>query len=106
MKIEIADLGDWGEAVLRSEYDPDGPVIRVNSRVLERLLPEEQAEFLARAIAHEYYHHLEHTGAIPVIAHRAARERAADAYADCGTSLLFDTSGPLASASRSFDTSR
>jgi hypothetical protein len=80
MKIEISDLGYWGSAELRSEYDPQGPVIRVNARVLERLPEEERAAFVARAIAHEYYHHLEHCGKIPVIADRAARERAASSF--------------------------
>jgi hypothetical protein len=80
MKIEIADLGDWGAAELRSEYDPEGPVIRVNARVLERLPAEERAAFIARAIAHEFYHHLEHCGKISVIADRASREAAAGAF--------------------------
>ena len=103
MKIEIADLGDWGAAELRSEYDPEGPVIRVNARVLERLPEEERAAFLARAIAHESYHHLEHCGEIPVIADRAAREVAAGAYAEGHPRAPFVTSGPLATASRPFD---
>jgi 2-phospho-L-lactate guanylyltransferase (CobY/MobA/RfbA family) len=77
MKIEFADLGDWGDAELRSEYDPQGPVIRINSRVADKLAPEERAEFVKRAIAHELHHHREHLGEIPVIADRAAREAAA-----------------------------
>jgi hypothetical protein len=77
MKIEFADLGDWGEATLFSEYDPDGPVIRINSRIADALSPDERAEFVKRAIAHELYHHAEHTGEIPVIKDREARERAA-----------------------------
>ena len=32
--IELADLGDWGDAALVSEYDPDGPVIRINTRAI------------------------------------------------------------------------
>ena len=103
MKIEIADLGHWGAAELRSEYDPQGPVIRVNARVLESLPVGERAAFISRAIAHEFYHHLEHCGEIPVIADRAAREVAADAYADGHPPAPFVTSGPLASASRPFD---
>jgi len=79
MKIEFADLGGWGDAELRSEYDPDGPVIRINSRVADKLLPEERAAFVKRAIAHELYHHMEHCGDIPIIADRAAREEAASA---------------------------
>ena len=77
MKIEFADLGDWGDAELRSEYDPQGPVIRINSRVADKLSPEERADLVKRAIAHEMYHHMEHCGDIPVIADRAAREAAA-----------------------------
>jgi len=37
VEIEYADLGDWGVDELRSEYDPEGPVIRVNKRVIENL---------------------------------------------------------------------
>ena len=32
--IELADLGDWGTATLVAEYDPAGPVIRINARAL------------------------------------------------------------------------
>lgn len=77
MKIEFADLGDWGDAELRSEYDPEGPVIRINSRIADNLPPKERADFVKRAIAHELYHHMERTGDIPVIADRSERERAA-----------------------------
>ena len=77
MKIEFADLGDWGDAQLFSEYDPQGPVIRINSRIADALSPSERADFVKRAIAHELYHHAEHMGEIPVIADRAQRERAA-----------------------------
>jgi len=78
MKIEFADLGDWGqETELRAEYDPEGPVIRINLRIADALSPAERAAFVKRAIAHELYHHAEHTGEIPVIADRAERERAA-----------------------------
>jgi len=79
MRIEFADLGDWGDAELRSEYDPQGPVIRINSRIADKLAPEERAAFVKRALAHEMYHHLEHLGEIPVIADPAAREAAASA---------------------------
>jgi hypothetical protein len=80
MKIEFADLGDWGDAELRSEYDPDGPVIRINSRIADKLPPEERAAFVKRAIAHEMYHHMERCGDIPLIADRAAREAAATSF--------------------------
>jgi hypothetical protein len=64
--IELVDLGSWGSTTLVAEYDPHGPVIRVNTR----------------AIAHELYHHREALGEIARIGERAARERAADRYAD------------------------
>jgi len=81
MKIEFADLGHWGrETELMSEYDPQGLVIRINSRIADKLPPEERAEFVKRAIAHEMYHHKEHSGKIPIIADRIAREAAASRY--------------------------
>lgn len=81
VEIEYADLGDWGEDELRSEYDPHGPAIRVNSRVMERLPIAEIGEFIALAVAHEIYHHREHLGEIPRVLDRAAREAAADDFA-------------------------
>lgn len=81
IRIEYADLGDWGESELRSEYDPQGPVIRVSRRML-RALPEAQAQKAAAfAIAHELYHHREATGEIVILPKRAAREAAANEYA-------------------------
>lgn len=74
MRIERADLGDWGSVTLRAEYDPDGPVIRLNVRCVT---PAGEAE----AVAHELYHHREAIGEIPRLASRAAREAAAEAYA-------------------------
>ncbi|HEX3465465.1 MAG TPA: ImmA/IrrE family metallo-endopeptidase [Candidatus Elarobacter sp.] len=71
VRVEIADLGDWGRVRLIAEYDPEGPVIRVNR--CERSVE--------RAIAHELYHHREAIGEIPRIRDRAAREAAADAFA-------------------------
>lgn len=79
--VRFADLGDWGAAELRSEYDPHGPEIRVNARVAERLNPCELGDFITLAIAHELYHHRERIGEVSPQADRAARERAADAYA-------------------------
>jgi hypothetical protein len=75
VRVELADLGDWAAVTLLAEYDPDGPVIRVN----ERALPDCAID---RAIAHELYHHREAIGEVARIADRAARERAADAFAD------------------------
>jgi hypothetical protein len=87
VRVELADLGDWASVTLVAEYDPDGPVIRVNERALPHVTlslskgaPPRYA--IDHAIAHELYHHREAIGEIARIAGRAARERAADAYAD------------------------
>jgi len=80
--IELADLGDWGSTRLIAEYDPSGPTIRVNERVLPTGSSCIVREHLERAVAHELYHHREAIGEVPTIADRAAREAAADAYAD------------------------
>ena len=81
VRVEFADLGAWGGAQLRSEYDPQGPVIRINTRMLNETAPAECARFIAAAIAHELYHHREAAGEIPRIADRSQREHAADAFA-------------------------
>ncbi|PZR58343.1 MAG: hypothetical protein DLM50_04325 [Candidatus Meridianibacter frigidus] len=81
VRIEHADLGTWGAHELRSEYDPSGPVIRVNQRVIESLRANEAAQFISMAVGHELYHHLEHRGDVDRVADRKARERAADAFA-------------------------
>lgn len=70
--VEVADLGDWGGAQLVAEYDPAGPVIRVHAGALERW---------ELAVAHELYHHRERIGEVPRLRDRAARERAAHAFA-------------------------
>jgi hypothetical protein len=91
VRIELDDLGDWNDTRLVAEYDPDGPVIRLNERTLPHALRQAQddtcrirelREHIDRAIAHELYHHREALGEVPRLADRAARERAADAYAD------------------------
>lgn len=79
--VEYADLGEWGADELRSEYDPEGPVIRVNKRVIENLPVGEIGEFIAFSIAHELYHHREHVGDVQRLPDRASREAAANAYA-------------------------
>jgi hypothetical protein len=79
--VGFADLGEWGSAELRSEYDPRGPSIRLNTRVAERLAPADLGEFVTMAIAHELYHHRERIGEVVVIEDRPDRERAADRYA-------------------------
>lgn len=81
IEIEYADLGEWGLDELRSEYDPDGPVIRVNKRVIENLPPGEIGDFIAFAVAHELYHHREHRGEIARLPDRASRETAANDFA-------------------------
>ena len=90
VRVELADLGDWAPATLVAEYDPAGPVIRVNERTLWRILRQAQDDTRAidhtgaidHAVAHELYHHREAIGEVARIADRAARERAADAFAD------------------------
>jgi hypothetical protein len=93
VRVELADLGDWSPATLVAEYDPDGPVIRVNERTLWRILRQAQDDNEAQdddgprdaidhAIAHELYHHREAIGEVPCIADRTQRECAADAFAD------------------------
>jgi hypothetical protein len=46
VRVELADLGDWGWADLVAEYDPDGPVIRVNTRGLRHILRRAQDDML------------------------------------------------------------
>jgi hypothetical protein len=75
--IELADLGSWGDAVLVSEYDPAGPVIRINTRAIPPGSSCEVREHIDRAVTHELYHHAEAAGAIARLAGREARERAA-----------------------------
>ena len=79
--IEYADLGDWGVDELRSEYDPHGPTIRVNLRVVENLAIDEIGEFVTLAVGHELYHHREHRGDIEQLPDRKARELAANDFA-------------------------
>jgi hypothetical protein len=81
VRVELADLGDWSSATLVAEYDPDGPVIRINERALPHGSSCLVREHLDRAIAHELYHHREAIGEVPRLASRAERERAADAFA-------------------------
>jgi hypothetical protein len=78
--IELADLGSWGDATLVSEYDPDGPVIRINTRAIPAGSSCDVREHIDRAVAHELYHHGEARGAIGRLAGRKARERAAGEY--------------------------
>jgi hypothetical protein len=84
--VRFADLGNWGSAQLRSEYDPAVPEIRLNLRVAQRLDAVEFGRFVALAVGHELYHHRERIGEEDVISSRQARERAADDFAQ----RLFD----------------
>jgi hypothetical protein len=79
--IELADLGTWGDATLVSEYDPDGPVIRINSRAIPAGSSCDVREHIDRAVAHELYHHREAIGEVPRSANHKARERAAGEHA-------------------------
>jgi hypothetical protein len=81
VEIRYEDLGEWGMDELRSEYDPQGPVIRVNKRIFEHLPIAEIGDFIAFAIGHELYHHREHRGEIPRLQDRASRETAANEFA-------------------------
>jgi len=82
VRVELDDLGDWGSATLIAEYDADVPAIRVNARALPQGSSCAVRDAVDRAVAHELYHHREAIGEIPRLANRAARERAADAYAE------------------------
>jgi len=79
--VVYADLGHWAGAQLRAEYDPSGPVIRINRRIVERLDARSARRFITFAIAHELYHHRERIGAVPRARARARREAAADEFA-------------------------
>lgn len=79
--VEYADLGDWGMDELRSEYDPAGPLIRINKRVIEQLTADEIGEFITFAIGHELYHHREHLGEVAKLPDRKSREISADNFA-------------------------
>jgi hypothetical protein len=79
--VRFADLGDWGDAELRSEYDPTIPEIRLNVRYAAALSSGELAEFVALAVGHELYHHREAIAEMPVLRGRRAREDAAAGFA-------------------------
>lgn len=79
--VRFADLGDWGEAELRSEYDPAIPEIRLNVRYAAMLPPGQLGEFVALAVGHELYHHREAIADMPVLGDRRAREDAAADFA-------------------------
>jgi len=80
LAIELADLGEWGAATLVSEYDPAGPVIRINTRAIPAGSSCDVRAHIDRAVAHELYHHREAIGEIERLPGGKARERAADEY--------------------------
>lgn len=79
--VTFADLGDWGSAELRAEYDPRGPEIRINTRVARRMSGAALREFVALAVGHELHHHREYVGEISAASDPSVRECAADRYA-------------------------
>jgi hypothetical protein len=79
--LRFADLGEWGEQQLRSEYDPAIPEIRLNARYAQGLSPDQLGEFVTLAAGHELYHHREAIGEIARLSDRASRESAADDFA-------------------------
>jgi hypothetical protein len=79
--VVFADLGDWGEAELLSEYDATIPEIRINLRCVSGLPQSKVERFVTLAVAHELYHHGEAIGAVPRLRARKAREAAADRFA-------------------------
>ena len=81
VRVEYADLGPWGPCELRSEYDPAGPAIRINTRVLGLMPPDEAQRMAELAVAHELYHHREARGEVARLTNSHERERAADAFA-------------------------
>ncbi len=81
VEVRYEDLGDWGADELRSEYDPQGPVIRVNTRVMESLPIAEIGGFIAFSVGHELYHHREHRGEVTRLNDHASRESAANEFA-------------------------
>lgn len=80
--IELADLGDWGTATLVAEYDPAGPLVRINARALPAGPAAAVRAHVDRAVAHELYHHAEAAGTVPRLATHALREGAARVAAD------------------------
>jgi hypothetical protein len=86
--IELADLGDWGTATLVAEYDPAGPVIRINSRAVPTGSSCAVREHIDRAILHELYHHAEALGIVERLPSRPLREGAARAAAERGTACV------------------
>lgn len=79
--VRFAELGDWEDAQLRSEYDPAIPEIRLNIEIAAALSLKDLGEFVALAVGHELYHHRERIGEVLLLADRRARESAAGDFA-------------------------
>jgi hypothetical protein len=80
-RVEIADFGDGGSALLFSEYDARRATIRINERKVRNLRGAACERFVSLAIAHELYHHFEAIGAVARLRRRDEREAAAGAFA-------------------------
>jgi hypothetical protein len=83
--VRFADLGDWGNVKLRSEYDATIPEIRINLRYANAISRNEVARFVDLAVGHELYHHREAIGEVRMLPTRRARETAANRF---GQALL------------------
>ena len=81
VRVELAYLGDWGASNLYAEYEPRGPIIRLDREYVRALSGAKRYTFVSLAIGHELYHHCERIGAVQRIHDRVARENAADAFA-------------------------
>ena len=79
--VSFAEMGEWGDRELRSEYDPAIPEIRLNIACAARLSVAELGKFVALAVGHELYHHRESIGEIRRLSERNAREAAASRFA-------------------------
>lgn len=83
--VRFADLGDWGDAELRSEYDATIPEIRINLRSICARSRADSARLVALAVGHELYHHREAIGEEAKLPTHNAREAAAQRF---GRTLL------------------
>ena len=79
--ISFEDLGACREFELRSEFDPTGPAIRINTRILNKMEALEAQQFVTHAIAHELYHFLEYCGRVQRSTKRSVSERRAEEFA-------------------------
>ncbi len=80
VNVVLTNLGMYSGFELRSEFDPSGPAIRVNSSLIRAMHADEADLFVARAIAHEFYHYLEHRATVDR-SPRSTREQRAERFA-------------------------